>query len=137
MAILKHYNIRTSITAILLIATLTITVTTSIQPVFAPRECPGCIGNFQKLTGEFVQNVINNQRSPNSENVAQFRILTAQFERDIINALLNDHLNLIPGIVEQFVIALGQPLPTLPPETQQDIDEYTHEVLRIFCKPCI
>ena len=34
-----------------------ITVTTSIQPVFIPRDCAGCIGNFQKLTGEFVVNV--------------------------------------------------------------------------------
>ena len=51
MALLK--NIRTSITAILLIATLMITVTTSIQPVFAPRGCGSCITQFEKLTRSF------------------------------------------------------------------------------------
>ena len=91
MAILKH--IRTSITAILLITMLTITVTTSIQPIFAPRDCAGC-AEFRILTGEFVQKIINNQQSPNSDSVGQFRILTTQFERDVINAVLNDHFSL-------------------------------------------
>jgi hypothetical protein len=70
--ILKH--IRTSTTTILLIATITITVTTSIQPVFAPRGCSGC-GDFTKLTGEFVQKVINRQQSPNPDNVLQLEFL--------------------------------------------------------------
>ena len=54
-ALLKH--IRTSIAAILLITTLMITVTTSIQPVFAPRECGNC-GEFLKLTAQFEKAVI-------------------------------------------------------------------------------
>src|SRR5437870_565367 len=53
------------------------------------------IGEFQKLTSEFVQNVINRQQSPNSDNAGQFRILTAQFERDVIDAILNDHPTII------------------------------------------
>lgn len=61
------------------------------------------IGEFQKLTGEFVQKVINRQQSPNSDNVAQFRVLTAQFENDIINAVTNDHSSQIPGIVSKYV----------------------------------
>ena len=55
------------------------------------------IGEFKKLTGEFVQNVINRQQSPNSDNVEQFRILTAQFERDVIIAILDDQPSISCG----------------------------------------
>ena len=98
------------------------------------------IGEFRKLTGEFVQNIINGQQSPNSEGVGQFRVLTAQFERGVINAVLNDHLSLIPGLVAQYeggvfeLSPLFQPDQDVPP---QDLDGYTQEVLRIFCKPCV
>ena len=55
----------TTITVILLVALLTITVTTSIQPVFAPRSCAGCIGDFQKLTGGFIVSVAKAIGDPN------------------------------------------------------------------------
>ena len=68
-------------------------VTVGIQPVFAPRDCAGCIGNFQKLTGEFVVNVAKAIGDPNlsqgpAPHLTEFRKLTAQFERDVINAAL-------------------------------------------------
>ena len=63
MAILKH--IRTSITAILLIATITITVTTSVQPVFAPRPCVGCELEFNDS-----QTDDNGNTSPNNADEA-------------------------------------------------------------------
>jgi hypothetical protein len=129
MPLLKH--IRTSITAILLITTLVITATISIKPVFAPRTCAGC-GEFSKLTGEFVQKVLNKQQSPNSDNVVQFRILTAQFERDVISAVLNDHLSQIPGITKIYAEYFLQ-----HSVEGEDWIPYTQEVLRIFCKPCV
>lgn len=132
MAILKH--IRTSIPVLLLITILTITVTTSIQPVFAPRECPGC-AEFRILTGEFVQKIINNQQSPNSDSLGQFRILTTQFERDVINAVINDHLSLIPGLVSDYKKRLLEF--DIVIQNVGDADTYIIGVLRIFCKPCV
>lgn len=95
------------------------------------------IGEFKKLTGDFVQNIIKNQRSPNSEDVIQFRKVTAQFERDVTNAVINGHLSLIPGLVTQnikFFAGLQDDefITDLPKEI-----EYTQEILRIFCKPCV
>jgi hypothetical protein len=90
------------------------------------------IGEFKKLTGEFVQNVINRQKSPNSDNVEQFRILTAQFERDVTNAVLNDHLSQIPGITKIYAEYFLQ-----HSVEGEDWMPYTQEVLRIFCKPCV
>jgi hypothetical protein len=90
------------------------------------------IVDFEKLTGEFVQNVINSQPSPNSEGVGQFRILTAQFENDIINAVTNDHSSLIPGKVTKYAeYFLSHSL------EGEDWMPYTQEVLRIFCRSCI
>ena len=43
--------------AILTVATIIGMVTVSIQQVFAPRTCAGCIA-FKKLTHEFEKNVI-------------------------------------------------------------------------------
>jgi hypothetical protein len=82
MAILKH--IRTSITAILLITTLMITVTTSIQPVFAPRTCAGC-GEFLKLTAQFEKAIIGAVSPPDPDKIAQFRQLTGQADTECHN----------------------------------------------------
>jgi hypothetical protein len=95
------------------------------------------VGEFRKLTGEFVQNIISRQQSPNSEDAIQFRQVTAQFERDVINAVLNDHFSLIPGLVSQHTKFFGgltddQFITEVPQEI-----EYTQEVLRIFCRTCI
>ena len=69
MALLKH--IRAAITAILLIAMLTITVTTSSQPVFvfAPWQCGDC-GDFLKLTAQFEKAVIGAINPPEPEKIA-------------------------------------------------------------------
>jgi hypothetical protein len=91
------------------------------------------IGEFKKLTGEFVQNVINRQQSPNSDNIDQFRILTAQFERDVINAVINDQPSIIKVLAgkyseESMPLSLGEP---------RFFDDYLQAVLRIFCETCI
>ena len=46
------------------------------------------IGDFQKLTGEFVKAVIGAVNPPEPEKTGQFRQLTGQFQSDVINAVL-------------------------------------------------
>lgn len=87
MIVLKH--IRTFITVIVLIAILTITVTTSIKPVFAPRTCAGC-GEFLKVTAQFEKAVISATAPPEPEKIAQFRQLTGQWKTNVINAVLQN-----------------------------------------------
>jgi hypothetical protein len=48
----------TSVLAILATVTIVGMLTISSQQVFAPRECGGC-AEFQKLTDEFENNVLN------------------------------------------------------------------------------
>jgi hypothetical protein len=92
------------------------------------------IGEFRKLTGDFVQNIIKNQQSPNSKDVTQFRILTAQFERDVINAVLNDQPSTIKVLAGTYT---GESLPlSLGEEAFPLIEDYLQAALRIFCKPC-
>jgi hypothetical protein len=92
------------------------------------------IGEFRKLTGDFVQNIIKNQQFPNSKDVTQFRILTAQFERDVINAVLNDHPVTIKVLAGTYS---GASLPlSLGEEAFPLIDDYLQAALRIFCKVC-
>ncbi|MGA9909827.1 MAG: hypothetical protein WBP84_06425 [Nitrososphaeraceae archaeon] len=69
--------IRASITAILLITTIMITITTNIQPVFAPGDCGNC-GAFLKLTAQFEKAVIGATAPPEPEKIGQFRQLTGQ-----------------------------------------------------------
>lgn len=75
------------------------------------------IGEFVKLMGELDQKIISRQQSPNSDDVVQFREVTAQFERDVSNAVLNDHFSLIPGITSTYsiraVLAFGESLDPL------------------------
>jgi hypothetical protein len=95
------------------------------------------IGEFEKLIGDFIHNIIKNVRSPNSEDVIQFRKVTAQFERDVNNAVLNDNLFLIPGLVSQHIkFFAGLEDDPFITDVPKEI-EYTQEVLRIFCKPCV
>jgi|RhiMetdeSRZDD1v2_1073273.scaffolds.fasta_scaffold1086343_1 hypothetical protein len=88
------------------------------------------IGNFQKLTGEFLQNPTSGQPS---QDVAQSRELVAQFEREIINAVLNDHTFLIPAIVDKW----NNPVPGRPLPGGMNWDDYFDNTLSIFCRPCI
>ena len=37
---------------------MTLTVTTSIQPVFVPRTCGSCIAQFEKLTESFISDIL-------------------------------------------------------------------------------
>jgi len=60
---------------ILTIATIVGIVTTSVERVYAPRDCAGC---------------------------AAFKKLTHEFEKDVINAAKAGDLNLIPGLLEQY-----------------------------------
>ena len=86
-------SFRSTITAILIIALLTITVTTSIQPVFAPRSCAGC-GDFLKLTAQFERDVGQSilefavENHPN--NYLEFKQLTAKFKTEVMNTLLSN-----------------------------------------------
>ena len=64
--------------------------TTSLCICFVERQR---IGDFQKLTGEFVDKVTTAIGDPGlsqgpQPHLAEFRKLTAQFQRDVINAVL-------------------------------------------------
>lgn len=134
MALLKH--IRTSITAILLITILTITVTTSIQPVFAPRSCAGC-GDFLKLTAEFENTIINliiETEGSGEPPVRDFLKSTGQFKRDIINSVLAGHDiagdPTIPNLVEKygFSVVVDPEDPIITPV----ILNYQNHLLNLF-----
>jgi hypothetical protein len=132
MAILKH--IRTSITAIVLITTLMITVTTSIQPVFAPRTCGQCITQFQILTRSFGANAGKIILSGHSIPISQFVQLNLQFTKDIIKAVYDGHVSpqdpVIPNLVSKYgddLKSLNPPAPVIPL-----LRAYQQDVLDIF-----
>ena len=133
MALLK--NIRTSITAILLIATLMITVTTSIQPVFAPRECGSCITQFEKLTRSFGADAGKIILSSHSIPISQFVQLNLQFTKDIIKAVYDGQgsppeIRVIPNLVSKYgddLEKLNPPAPVIPL-----LRAYQQDVLDIF-----
>ena len=134
MAILKQ--IRTSIATILVIATIMISsvATLNLQQAsafgFVERQQ---IGEFQKLTALFEKAAIGAQSPPEPEKTAQFRQSIGQFKADIVNAVLDDHLGLIPGIVDRWNNPItGKSLPG-----NMNWEDYFDEVSRIFCKPCV
>ena len=87
------------------------------------------IGDFQKLTGEFLQNPTSGQPS---QDVAQSRVLAAQFEGEIINAVLDDHSFLIPAIVDKWgSLVAGLALPG-----EMNWEDYFDNTVSIFCRPC-
>jgi len=65
----------TPLLAIVTAAVVTGMVTVSIQQVYAPRDCPGCLV-FKKLTHEF--------------------------EKNVIEAATIGDPNIIPGLLEQY-----------------------------------
>jgi hypothetical protein len=134
MAILKQ--IRKSIATILVIATLMISsvATLNLQQAsafgFVERQQ---IGEFQKLTALFEKAAIGAQNPPEPEKTAQFRQSIGQFKADIINAVLDNRLGLIPGILDRWNNPItGKALPG-----NMNWEDYFDEVSRIFCKPCV
>jgi hypothetical protein len=122
-----------SITAILLITTLTITVTTNIQPVFAPRTCGQC-GLFLKLTAQFEKAVIGAVQPPEPDKIGQFRQLTGQFKSDVINAVLSNPpepdkifglLNSYDDGVERIFLGGPDTIPVL-------LQDYGRNVFEVF-----
>ena len=91
MAILKQ--IRTSITAILVTATLMISsvATLNLQQAsafgFVERQQ---IEDFQKLTAQFEKAVIGSVNPPEPDKIGKFRQLTGQWQSDVINAVLQN-----------------------------------------------
>jgi hypothetical protein len=103
MALLKQ--IRTSIMAIVLITTLMITVTTSIQPVSAPRGCGSCITEFQILTRSFGADAGKIILTEHSFPISKFIQLNLKFEKNVIKAVYAGQLprdSTIPDLIIQY-----------------------------------
>jgi hypothetical protein len=135
MAILKQ--IRTSITAILLIATLVISsvATLNLQQAsafgFVERQQ---IGEFQKLTAQFEKAVISSVNPPEPDKIAQFRQLTGQWQSDVINAVLQnppepDKILRLHSVYADKVLAIFLGGPDTIPEL---LDAYSQGVIEIF-----
>jgi len=110
-----------------------ITVTTSIQPVFAPRECGNC-GEFLKLTAQFEKAVIGAVAPPEGDKMAQFRQLTGQWKTDVINAVLQpppngDKIAEFHKVYTDGVLRIFLGGPDTIPELLQD---YGRNVFEIF-----
>jgi len=112
MVLLKP--IRTAITSILLTAILTITVTTSIQAVFAPRGCSGCIKQFQILTRSFGADAGKIILTEHSFPISKFIQLNLKFEKNIIKAVYAVQLPPDPTIPD-LIIQYGKDLLNLHP----------------------
>lgn len=65
-------------------------MTTSIQPVFAPRTRGSCIKRFEKLTESFMSDAL---RLIPPDPISPFLRLTSQFDKDIIKAEYVCHAN--------------------------------------------
>jgi len=73
--------------AMLTVATVIGMVTLNIQQVSAPRECPSCL-QFKKLTNEYEKNVINAVIDPNSN--PQPRELLVGYVGDVRSIFVGD-----------------------------------------------
>jgi hypothetical protein len=91
------------IIAVLILSSSVVVISLQQQQAFAPRDCPGC-GQFGKLTGEFMVNVVKAIGNPNDgpEPYIAVRQLTAQFERDAITALRIGNPDTVPGLLDTY-----------------------------------
>ena len=114
-----------------------ITLTISIQPVFAPRECGNC-GLFLKLTAQFEKAVINSisnpEISPQPHLSQDFIKLTGEFKTDVINAVLQsppepDEILRLHGVYADKVLAIFLGGPDAIPEL---LEAYSQGVIEIF-----
>lgn len=112
-----------------------ITVTTSIQPVFAPRGCGSCITQFEKLTRSFGADAGKIILSSHSIPISQFVQLNLQFTKDIIKAVYDGQgsppeIRVIPNLVSKYgddLEKLNPPAPVIPL-----LRTYQQDVLDIF-----
>jgi hypothetical protein len=135
MALLNQ--IRTSITAILLITTLMISsmTTLNLQQAsafgFVERQQ---ITDFLKLTAQFEKGVIGAVSPPEPDKIAQFRQLTGQWKSDVINAVLQnppepDKILRLHSVYASKVLAIFLGGPDTIPGL---LDAYSQGVIEIF-----
>ena len=125
--------IRASITAILLITTIMITITTNIQPVFAPGDCGNC-GAFLKLTAQFEKAVIGATAPPEPEKIGQFKQLTGQWKSDDINAVLQSppEPDKIPEFHKVYTDGVSRIFLGGPDTNPELLQDYGQNVFQIF-----
>ena len=102
--------------------------------VFAPRNCNGCITQFQILTRSFGADAGKIILSEHAFPITQFIQLNLQFEKSIVKAVYAGHATqgdpVIPDLVKQY----GEDLLNLhPPDSVKPLLlAYQQGVLRIF-----
>jgi hypothetical protein len=121
-----------AITSVVLMAFMTIQ-----HQVFAPRDCAGCITQFQILTRSFGAEAGKIILTEHSFPISKFIQLNLQFEKSIIKAVYNGHVTpgdpVIPDLVNDYgnaLLALHQPVSVIPL-----LQTYQTNVLNIFFPP--
>ena len=115
-------SLSTPLLAIVTAAVVIGMVTVSIQQVYAPRTCAGCV-QFKKLTHEFEKNVIDAIGDPNEGPQPHLRELLSAYVDDV-NRIFLGGPDTLPELLAQYqqeVLAVFQSPPE--PDKQQLHDQ--------------
>ena len=111
---------------------MSLTVTTSIQPVFAPRTCCRFIAQFEKLTESFMSDVL---RLIPPDPISPFVKLTTPFDKDVTKAIYAGHASspddpLILNLVRKYQYEVSHT--SLPDRIFPILETYELDALKIF-----
>ena len=107
------------------VATIVGMVTLNIQQVSAPRGCGGCV-QFKKLTNEYEKNVINAVIDPNSN--PQPRELLAGYVGDVRSIFVGDpNIDRLLQSYQDDVTTIFNINPPDPDKQVKDFRGLTHE----------
>ena len=121
-------SLTTPLLAIVTAAVVIGMVTVSIQQVYGPRGCDGCI-QFKKLTHEFEKNVINAIGDPN----------ISPGPRELLNAYVEDANRILVGDpnIDRLLQSYQEDVTTIfdqsPPEPEKQIKDFralTHDFVK-------
>lgn len=121
-------SLTTPLLAIVTAAVVIGMVTVSIQQVYAPRTCTGCV-EFKKMTHEFEKNVINAIGDPNIS--PQPRELLVGYVGDVNTIFVGDpNIDRLLQSYQDDVTTIFDSQPPDPDKQVKDFRSLTHDFVK-------
>ena len=112
-------------------------VTISIQQVYAPRQCAGCVA-FKKLTNQFEKNVIKTIKETNTGPIPHLRELLDAYSQNVERIFIGDpNIDQVRTLLQTYEQDVTTIFDQSPPEPDKQMIKEFKSLTKAFVKAVI
>ncbi len=130
-------SLTTPLLAIVTAAVVIGMVTISIQQVYAPRTCTGCV-QFKKLTNQFEKNVIKTIKETNTGPIPHLRELLDAYSQNVQRIFVGDpNIDQVKTLLQGYQEDITRIFDVSPPEPDKQMIKEFKGITKDFVKAVI